>query len=60
MKLKRYLVQGFLLLLCSMSPAAGSLAMQQEPQQPQNPQKFSRRSPEYKPRPTKTKSSSSR
>ena len=37
MKLKRYLVQGFLLLLCSMSPAAGSLAMQQEPQQPQNP-----------------------
>ena len=46
MKLKRYLVQGFLLLLCSMSPAAGSLAMQQEPQQPQNPQKVQDKKPE--------------
>ena len=45
MKLKRYLVQGFLLLLCSMSPAAGSLAMQQEPQQPQNPQKVQQKKP---------------
>lgn len=45
MKLKRYLVQGFLLLLCSMSPAAGSLAMQQEPQQPQSPQKVQQKKP---------------
>lgn len=45
MKLKRYLVQGFLLLLCSMSPVAGSSAMQQEPQQPQNPQKAQQKKP---------------
>ena len=45
MKLKRYLVQGFLLLLCSMSPVAGSSAMQQEPQQPQNPQKVQQKKP---------------
>lgn len=37
MKTKRYLVQGFLLLLCSMTATAGSPAG--EPQHPQNPQK---------------------
>lgn len=38
MKLKRYLVQGFLLLLCSVQLMAGSLIVQ-EPQHPQDPQK---------------------
>ena len=37
MKTKRYLVQGFLLLLCSMTALAGSPS--EEPQHPQNPQK---------------------
>lgn len=37
MKTKRYLVQGFLLLLCSMTAIAGSPS--EEPQHPQNPQK---------------------
>lgn len=37
MKTKRYLVQGFLLLLCSMTAIAGSPS--EEPQDPQNPQK---------------------
>lgn len=45
MKLKRYLVQGFLLLLCSTSQAAASSDIQQKPQQPQNPQKVQQKKP---------------